>query len=157
MPARQIRIDSAVIVAFSPNGDATRVIVSEINHAQHQILVQAYSFTSKPIISALARAKDRGVDVEVIADKSNEHERYSGIMTMREHHVPVWIDNTVDIAHNKVMIFDDQAVLTGSFNFSVSAQKYNAENILLIKDDPALANLYIKNWDWRKSLSQQIQ
>lgn len=155
--AREIEIRSRVIVAFSPNGQATSVIVDAIRHAKNQILVQAYSFTSKPILSALAEAKDRGVDVEVIADKSNDRGRYSGATYMKNHGVPVWIDDSVHIAHNKIMIFDGKSVLTGSFNFSAAAQKDNAENILLVENSPELAASYIGDWKWRQSLSRKLE
>lgn len=154
--AEEISIRSKAIVAFSPNGEATNVIVDAIGKAKRQILVQAYSFTSRPILAALAEAQARGVEVEVIADKSNDRGRYSGATYMRNHGVPVWIDDTVRIAHNKVMIFDGRSVLTGSFNFSRAAQKDNAENILLVEDSPALADRYIRDWKWRQSWSRRL-
>lgn len=151
--AQEVLVSSPVIVAFSPNGDCTQVIVDAIRRARKQILVQAYSFTSKPILAALAQAHDRGIDVEVIVDRSGEGGGYSGATYMANHGVPVWVDNSVHIAHNKVMVFDSHAVLTGSFNFSAAAQKDNAENILLLEDVPQLATAYIQNWLWRQSLS----
>lgn len=154
--AREIAVNSRVIVAFSPNGQATNVIVDAIHHAKNQILVQAYSFTSKPILSALVDARERGVDVEIIADKENDKGKYSGATYMDHHGVPVWIDDTVHIAHNKVMIFDGKSVLTGSFNFSMAAQKDNAENILLVENSPELAAAYINDWKWRQSLSRKL-
>lgn len=53
------------------------------------------------------------------------------------------------------MIFDERYVLTGSFNFSQAAETKNAENLLLI-DDPALAQVYKKNWDYRARKAQQL-
>ncbi len=47
---------------------ATDAIVKEIDGAQSQVLVQVYSFTSKPIAEALVRAKNRGRDVQIIID-----------------------------------------------------------------------------------------
>lgn len=44
-----------------------------------------------------------------------------------------------DFMHNKILVIDD-AVITGSYNFSRSAE-FNAENILLI-ESPALADCY---------------
>jgi phosphatidylserine/phosphatidylglycerophosphate/cardiolipin synthase-like enzyme len=41
--------------------------------------------------------------------------------------------------HNKVIVVDD-TVITGSYNYSVSAEQ-NAENILFI-ESPALASVY---------------
>jgi len=45
--------------------------VTELNKAKSEILVQAYSFTSKPIAQALVDAHKRGVHTEIILDKSN--------------------------------------------------------------------------------------
>jgi phosphatidylserine/phosphatidylglycerophosphate/cardiolipin synthase-like enzyme len=140
-------------VAFSPNGDATDVVVKAIKGATRQVLVQAYGFTSAPIIKALGDAKDRGVDVEAILDKTNESKRYSGATYLSNHNIPVWIDDSVAIAHNKVMIIDRDSVITGSFNFTKAAQSKNAENVLLIAHAPALARDYYRDWMWRKSLS----
>jgi phosphatidylserine/phosphatidylglycerophosphate/cardiolipin synthase-like enzyme len=58
-------------VCFTPGGKCTDLIVSEIAGAQQSILVQAYSFTSVPILAALKAAHARGVDVEVIVDKTS--------------------------------------------------------------------------------------
>jgi phosphatidylserine/phosphatidylglycerophosphate/cardiolipin synthase-like enzyme len=62
---------------FSPNGGCTEVIVDQLNEAKRQVLVQAYSFTSAPIAKALVDAHKRGVDVQVILDKSQKSERYT--------------------------------------------------------------------------------
>ena len=153
-PAQAVHVNTNVIVAFSPNGDATSVIVHAIDAARHEILVQAYGFTSKPILAALAGAEARGVTVKVILDKSNETARYSGATYVANHGVPVWIDGSVHIAHNKVMVFDEHSVLTGSFNFTNSAQRSNAENVVLFEDAPQLARLYVADWNWRRRFSE---
>lgn len=67
--------------------------------------------------------------------------------------IPLWIDDRVAIAHNKVMIIDNSTVITGSFNFTTSAQKRNAENVLVLRDAPQLAAVYTKDWDWRRGES----
>jgi phosphatidylserine/phosphatidylglycerophosphate/cardiolipin synthase-like enzyme len=126
-------------VCFTPGQDCTRLIVSEIGDARSEILVQAYSFTSVPIISALKAAHDRGVDVMVIVDKtsarvSKSGSRYSGATYLTNAGIPVWVDTTVSIAHNKTMILDRSTVITRSFNFTAAAQNHNAENLLVIRD-----------------------
>jgi len=55
---------------FSPNGGCTQAIIDSLGAAKSSILVQAYSFTSAPIAKALVDAHKRGVDVQVILDKS---------------------------------------------------------------------------------------
>lgn len=142
-------------VAFSPNGDGTRVIVAAIEQAQRRIWVQAYGFTSWPIVNALVAALARGVRVEAIFDKSTFRERYSEAQVgdLMQHGVPIWDDFRPAIAHNKVMVIDRDTVITGSFNFTAAAQKRNAENVLVIRGSPALARVYLRDWRWRRSLS----
>src|SRR5215470_2071462 len=68
---------ATVGVHFSPKGGCTDVVVQELKSARREILVLAYSFSSKPIAQALVEAKTRGVRVDIILDKSNEQETYS--------------------------------------------------------------------------------
>jgi phospholipase D len=145
--------DVPVRVCFTPESQCTPGILNAINSAKSSIFVQAYSFTSAPIANALVEAKARGVDVQVILDKSQPTAKGSQLNTLIASHVPVSIDQVTGIAHNKVMIIDDTYVLTGSFNFTNSADTRNAENILLLQD-PALAKLYKANWKTREKLSQ---
>lgn len=135
----------SVAVHFSPKGGCTDAIVREIDAARSTILVQAYSFTSKPIAEALRNAHQRGVRVQVLLDRSNESDRYSGADFIRDAGIPLGIDAEHAISHNKIMIFDDKTVLTGSFNFSKQAETSNAENILILQD-AALAARYSENW-----------
>ena len=136
-----------------PGQDCTGLIVHEIDDAESELLVQAYAFTSAPIIAAIAQAKDRGVDVQVILDKSNQRDRYTGATYLVNHGIEPLIDDTVAIAHNKVIIIDEREVITGSFNFSRGAQHRNAENVLVVHDHPELAKAYVDNWHKRAAVS----
>lgn len=64
--------------------------------------------------------------------------------------VGVWIEQKYENAHNKVIIIDaataDATVITGSFNFTWTAQHRNAENILVARKNPLLAARYEMNW-----------
>lgn len=131
---------------FSPNGGCTDAVVAALGEARKTVLVQAYSFTSAPIAKALAEARKRGVDVQVILDKSQRTEKYSGATFLANEGVPVFIDAGHRIAHNKVMVIDGQTVITGSFNFTKSAESGNAENVLLVLHAPQLAKKYGDNW-----------
>jgi phosphatidylserine/phosphatidylglycerophosphate/cardiolipin synthase-like enzyme len=139
-------------VCFVPGEDCEGVIVAEINQARSVILVQAYSFTSMPIAKALVSAKQRGVSVQVILDKSQRSERYSGATFLANAGIRTLIDEQPSIAHSKVIIIDGTSVITGSFNFTRSAQQYNAENLIVIRDG-VLAQHYTENWVTRERLS----
>jgi phosphatidylserine/phosphatidylglycerophosphate/cardiolipin synthase-like enzyme len=108
---------SAVTVCFTPGGNCTDAIVQVLGNAKRTILVQAYSFTSAPIAKALLDAHKRGVQVQVILDKSQRSEKYSSADFLANQGVPTLIDATHAIAHNKVMVIDGEFVITGSFNW----------------------------------------
>jgi phosphatidylserine/phosphatidylglycerophosphate/cardiolipin synthase-like enzyme len=144
-------------VCFTPGQDCTGVIVNEIGAARGSILVQAYSFTSVPILAALKQAKGRGVHVEVIVDKTaagkaRKGSSYTAATYLTNAAIPVWVDTSVAIAHNKVMVIDGATVISGSFNFTRSAQDRNAENLLIIRES-ALAAKYRANWERRRAVS----
>ena len=135
-------------VYFSPQGGCTDAIVRAINNARTSVHVQAYSFTSAPIAKALVDAHKRGAKVEVILDKSvrsERNERYSSGDFLLHSGIRTLIDARHAIAHNKVIVLDDETIITGSFNFTKQAEQSNAENLLIIRD-PILAKGYAKNW-----------
>ena len=131
---------------FSPNGGCTQAIVEQLKIAKKSVLVQAFSFTSTPIARALVNAKKRGVDVQVILDKTNRSDSYSGATFLANEGIPTYIDSIHKIAHNKVMVIDGETVITGSFNFTKAAENGNAENLLVITHAAELAQRYTANW-----------
>lgn len=139
--------DTQVNVTFSPDGGTTQKLVEAIKTCQNgeRLLVAAYSFTSKPIVQALIEAKRAGVDVQILVDKGQERNRYSGWKACVQAGIPVYFDVIHSIQHNKFMVFGDRGVTFGSFNFTVNAEKNNAENNLVVWS-PSLARVYAENW-----------
>ena len=136
-------------MAFSPNGGGAGLIIRTIGEAKKTIKVQAYSFTNADIAKALLDAHKRGVNVRVVLDKSQETEKYTSATFLANAGVPVRIDDDFAIAHSKIMILDEETVITGSFNFTKAAEERNAENVLVIRGNKELAKLYLQNWQWR--------
>ena len=136
-------------VGFSPavgGPSALDVVTEGIGSAHQQILVAAYSFTSKPIAAALVAAKQRGVDVEVVADEKANDGKYSAVTFLANQGVPVRLNGRYAIMHNKFMVIDGQAVETGSFNYTQAAAEHNAENALLLRNVPDLAQAYAQDF-----------
>jgi phosphatidylserine/phosphatidylglycerophosphate/cardiolipin synthase-like enzyme len=79
----------------------------------------------------------------------NEQRRYTSATFLKNHGIDAYIDDRVTIAHNKVMVLDRTSVITGSFNFTTAAQTRNAENVMLLKDEPKIAAAYADNWERR--------
>lgn len=134
-------------VFFSPDGGCTDAVIAELGRAKKEVRVQAYSFTSTPIAKALADAAKRGVDVQVILDKSQRTEHYSSASFIANAGIPAFIDDKHAIAHNKVIVIDRETVITGSFNFTKAAETRNAENLLILHGSPSLAQRYADNWE----------
>jgi phosphatidylserine/phosphatidylglycerophosphate/cardiolipin synthase-like enzyme len=149
MPA--LPAQGTVQVAFTPWDNAEAMIVDGIRRAKHQILVQAFSFTSRTLANALIAAKRRGVDVRVMADREQTFSgEASRIPDLVQAGIPVMLEVRYQSAHNKVMVMDagtaDAAVVTGSYNWTYAAQNKNAENVLILRHNPDVANAYAANW-----------
>jgi phosphatidylserine/phosphatidylglycerophosphate/cardiolipin synthase-like enzyme len=132
----------------------TANIVQLIDNAQHSIHLAAYSFTSKPIAAALVHAHQRGVDVEVVLDKSNQTAHYSAATFLANQNIPTRINCRYAIMHDKFMVIDGKTVETGSFNYTRAAEEKNAENVIILRDDPAVARQYDAEWQrlWNEAL-----
>jgi phosphatidylserine/phosphatidylglycerophosphate/cardiolipin synthase-like enzyme len=146
LPAR-----GTIQVAFAPWDNAEGMILDGIRRAKHQILVQAFSFTSRTLANALAAAKRRGVDVQVMADREQTFSgEASRIPELVQAGIPVVLEVRYQSAHNKVMVMDagtaDAAVITGSYNWTYAAQNKNAENVLILRHNPDIVNAYAANW-----------
>jgi phosphatidylserine/phosphatidylglycerophosphate/cardiolipin synthase-like enzyme len=138
--------------AFAPWDDIDTLLVDVISQARRQVLVQAYLLTSKPLSAALIAAHRRGVDVQVMIDAQQLERVASSVApALAAANVPVWLETKYQNAHNKVIVVDpgmpEAAVITGSFNFTWTAQHRNAENVLIVRDNPALAARYTANWE----------
>lgn len=141
----------SVEVAFSPADAPERLLLRVIDSARSTLHVQAYVFTSKPVANALVAAHRRGVRVEVLADaKMNARESGNAIPLLLAAGVPVAYETAYAAAHNKLIVADADgpacAVLTGSYNFTWSAEHRNAENVIVLRDNCPLAQRYLANW-----------
>lgn len=137
---------SSFDVGFSPTGGSLSLVIKGINSAKQSIHVAAYSFTSKPIAEALVKAKQRGVDVKVVADQKENSKQYTAVTYLANNGIPVRLDGNYPIFHHKFMVIDGVSLETGSFNYSAAAASKNAENVLVIWNAPSLVSKYDSEW-----------
>lgn len=143
-------------VYFTPGDSAESAIVDQLLNAKESILVQAYSFTNPAIATALADARNRGVNVVMLLDKSHRTQKYSAADFTVNAGIATLIDDRHAIAHNKIMIIDGRVVITGSYNFTRAAEKSNAENLVIIESG-SIAEKYHNNWQKHRRHSQPYQ
>jgi phosphatidylserine/phosphatidylglycerophosphate/cardiolipin synthase-like enzyme len=152
LPAAATAPGAAIAVCFAPEEDCAGFAVGAINLARRQILVSAYNLTTGAgIVEALVRARERGVDVRLIADKRSPCERNAGLEVLAQAGAPIWIDRAVPIAHAKVMVIDDALTLMGSYNWTRNAAR-NSEDLNLVASR-ALAAAYGAQWGRRLAVS----
>jgi phosphatidylserine/phosphatidylglycerophosphate/cardiolipin synthase-like enzyme len=142
-----------VSVCFVPGEGCAGQIVAAIAQARTEVRVQAYGFSAPPILAALADARHRGVDVAVILDHSDARRLCERDGALLAAGVPVWIDHPPGIAHNKVIIIDRHLVIGGSYNYTESAERRNAENATFI-ESAAVAARFLANWAARQAVAQ---
>jgi len=131
-------------VAFSPGTDCEEMIVKHINEATTRVWVQMYNFTNVKIAAAMVTAKNKGLEVIFIGDRSVKTENKSELAMIFNAKIPCYLDSKHPIAHNKICIIDDDLLGTGSFNWSEHAKK-NAENYIFITSK-AIVALYVANF-----------
>ncbi|MCX8017144.1 MAG: phospholipase D family protein, partial [Rhodocyclaceae bacterium] len=136
---------------FTPWDDAEGALLAEIGAARRTIHVQAFLLTSRSIARALVAAHARGVRVEVLADREMVAKgENSQVPQLHAAGIPVRLETRYAAAHNKIVLIDAEGehpvVITGSYNFTFSAQARNAENLLILRGNRPLAQAYLANW-----------
>jgi hypothetical protein len=136
----------SISLHFSPTGGCTKAVCDQYALATNSIHVEMYVFSSMPIASALTNAVSRGVKVRVILDKGELLQSLDVADRLKAAGAEVLVDGMHRIYHDKVSIVDGSVVVTGSFNYTHSAEIGNAENVLTVGNDPDLATDYLANW-----------
>ena len=107
----------------------------------------AFSFTSKEIADKLKSLAASGVKVRCLFDGSQSENPYSKDDSLKKAGIKVRISaNHSGRMHHKVIIIDNDMVITGSYNFSKNAEFHNDENILIIRSATAVG-VYEEEFD----------
>lgn len=153
LPAQAVEVPATgrIEALFTPWDDTEGALLREIGQARQSIRVQAFLITSRNIARALIAAHERGVAVRVLADREMVAKgENSRVPDLHAAGIAVRLETLYASAHNKILLIDVEGnhpvVITGSYNFTYSAQARNAENVLILRDNPALARAYLANW-----------
>ncbi len=151
-------------VYFSPEGNARKAIIAEMNQAKKTINIAMYFFSDHTLANALARAKERGVQINIVMDRENSAEKNSKRIFFQQKELAARYyapevkgkKGKPGKMHHKFATIDGQVVITGSFNWTYSAEKYNNEDLLIIHS-PKLARAYLNRWQtlWSRGITHQ--
>ncbi len=118
--------------AFSPNGGIKDIVIKAINSSKKSIKISIFSFYDTQIKDALSKARERGVKVQIVGDRVQGSQSDVIKTLFNEGFDLKWSGGyNGGVMHNKFGIFDDRLLISGSFNYSISAEKYNFENIFV--------------------------
>ncbi len=131
---------------FSPKDGVADHVVERVQDAQKSIKFLTFSYTSDPIGKAMIERHDAGVTVQGVFEKRNARGIGSEYERLQEEGMDVHRDGNCYTMHHKVIIIDDETVITGSYNYTQRAEDTNDENLLII-DDRALASRYLEEFN----------
>lgn len=138
--------DGSLDYYFSPKDKSNALIVDAINQAQTQVRFMAFSYTDDAIGQAMIAAHARGLSVAGVMERQNVKGTGSEFAILEDGGVDILADGNCYILHHKTIIIDDDVVITGSYNFTKSAEQSNDENLLIIRS-PQLAAQYLAEYD----------
>lgn len=128
-------------VYFSLYDNPQKEIIKNINQAEAFINIAMYIFTDREITLPLIEAQKRGVKVRLYLDKDQVDYQYSQSRFLVQKGIKTRISSNNYIMHNKFAIIDNLLLLTGSYNWTFSANNRNDENLMVV-DDPEIIEIF---------------
>ncbi len=128
-------------VYFSLYDNPQKEIIKNINQAEAFINIAMYIFTDREIALPLVKARERGVKVRLYLDKDQVDYKYSQSRFLVQKGIKTKISSNNYIMHHKFAVIDNRLLLTGSYNWTFSANNRNDENLMVI-DDPKIIEIF---------------
>jgi phosphatidylserine/phosphatidylglycerophosphate/cardiolipin synthase-like enzyme len=117
---------------FAPDDSPAGALIARIQSARHSIHFMAFSFTSQDISAALQSARNRGVSVQGVVERTQaESNQGAQFFPLRSAGMDIRMDGNPRNMHHKVMLFDGETIVTGSYNFTASAENNNDEDMMI--------------------------
>lgn len=131
---------SAAAPYFSPDGGIRKELIHAIRHSWKRIDVAVYQITSLDLARALASAHTR-IPLRVLTDRQKAQESGAALRILREKGVAIRVLGAAEqsLMHHKFAIFDGRLVVTGSYNWTQTAERASYENVVFLDDPEAVA------------------
>jgi hypothetical protein len=136
---------------FSPSDGVDQVIENTIGTADHELYVNTMLITRDNLAQAILDRQQAGVKTQVIVNSQGQSDVYNVLSILKQLNENFRTNGEGAILHHKSMIVDqgytdaDPLVLTGSHNWSASANTRNDENTLIVHDS-IMANVYYQEF-----------
>lgn len=156
---RPAAIEDGIAVFFSPNGGCMDALREAIGSARKTIDVQAFILSTSLVSRPLEDAAKRGVRVRIIMDGTQAEQEFALDERLAEAGIAVYRHAVPEggSMHHKTMVIDGTTVVTGSFNFSRSAEEKNAENLVVIRGKRKIAEAFAADFEKRLQSSKAVR
>lgn len=131
---------------FSPGEACRSAIIKTIDEAESQLRICVFTISDDLITKAIVKAFKRNVDVRIITDNDKSFDHGSDIDLLAKAGLKVRMDMSSNHMHHKFMVADTRYVITGSYNWTSSAARFNHENIIL-STEAGLISAFLNEFD----------
>ena len=150
-------------IFFSPTQDLERVDIGLIEQARSSIKIAMFAFTDRSIAEALARQAKSGVQIWVYRDRGQFEQEYAhrsqvGAILAGQRNIHVRVKGSNELMHEKAFVIDDSILRDGSGNWSVSAARFQDNQITITRDASQIAAFnrdFREMWDRGDNLAVQ--
>lgn len=124
-------------------------IIHELNQAQQSIYIAVAWFTNPDIFNTLLECVQKGIAVQLLLSDDKTNRRKIDFMQLNQgKSASYFVGNSENLMHNKFCVIDENVVINGSYNWSIKAENFNHENIVITTGDTKLAKEFIEQFKY---------
>lgn len=140
---------------FSPGETCRNIIIRQIENSIQQLHICVFTISDDRITSSLLTAHKKGVRIKLITDNDKSLDEGSDIEELARAGIAVKMDRTSNHMHHKFMLTDQRELITGSYNWTLSAARYNHENIIVSRE-AGVVKSFAKEFDQLWNLMEEF-
>ncbi len=154
--------------AFRPYDPVVSHIVAAIGSAKKSVKIAIYQFDQREVLDALQDAKKRGVEVQVVLDRSHVYTTgtsHEGGPRKPRPMIVELVKSGFDlllakgqrsgIQHNKFVVVDDLFLETGSYNFTKQSEDDHFESVLFTMEKGRVG-LYRRYFNYLRENGEEV-
>jgi phosphatidylserine/phosphatidylglycerophosphate/cardiolipin synthase-like enzyme len=147
-PVKPVQIGKATVrVFFSPRGGGRNAVVEQLKKAERRIRFMTFSLTDAETGDTIMQKAQAGLLIDGIFDRWLAAGQYSLFSKFKAAKMNVVKDGNEALMHHKVILIDNDTLITGSYNYSQNAEANNNEAFLIVENSTALNGAFSKEVD----------
>lgn len=153
-PSFPLASGGSIMPLFCPADPCRDSLLDAIGTAQEEIVFSLFTFTDKEVAAALIRKHAAGVRVRGVVESFQDPSR-NQFFVLQEAGIDVVLESSSRLQHNKVFVIDNETVVFGSYNPTISASTINDENLVIVVD-PLVAIVFAQHLLFIKERTQSF-